>query len=216
MARITDGVNGGFSGKLGNVVFYTMNGGKYVRSLPDQKRKKTPPTPKQAVQRARFTAIQEWLKPIIPLVREGFRHYASRQSGHNAAMSYNLKNSVELIGKYYEVNPETFAFSQGPLPEPYRPRVVQEGDTVRFYWEDIGDSRLADPSDRTMLLLYRGGGSQFNLYGNMRGDLQDSLSIVGAKAGDRYHAYIAFISIKDQQVSNSMYLGMLEVEAIRY
>lgn len=213
MARITDGLDGGLSGKLGNLVFYTMNGGKYVRTLPSQKRKKTPPSPRQALQRARFSAIQSWLRPIVPLIRYGFKDYAKRQSSHNAAMSYNLKNAVELIGGHYEVNPEVFAFSQGPLLPPYLPRVVQEGDLIKFYWEPSGYSSMSDPTDRTMLLLYRNGASEFNIYGNMRDDLQDSLSIKSAKAGDRFHAYMAFISTRDQQVSNSVYLGVLEVQA---
>lgn len=213
MARILDGANGGFSGKLGNLVFYTMNGGKYVRTSPAKKRKKNPPSPKQALQRARFAAIQQWLRPIIPLVREGFKHYAIRQTGHNAAMSYNLKNAVELIGEHYEVNPEAFAFSQGALAQPHLPRAVQEGDKIRFYWEPYGQGWLVDPSDKTMLLLYGNRRFEFKIYGNNRGDLQDNLSIKGAKAGDHFHAYMAFISIKDQQVSNSVYLGVLEVEA---
>lgn len=211
MARQEDGINGGFSGRIGNIVFYTMRGAKYARSMPKVKKTKRPPTPKQAIQRARFHAIQKWLNPIIPLVREGFKYYAARQTGHNAAMSYNLKNAVELIDDSHEVNPENFAFSRGSLHKPYQPEVVQDGENVNFYWKESGDSSTADPSDRTMLLLYGGERTVFNLYGNMRADLHDSLSIKAAKAGDRYHAYIAFISIKDQQVSNSVYVGVITV-----
>ena len=128
-------------------------------------------------------------------------------------MSYNLKSAVELIDDSHAVNPETFAFSLGSLLEPYLPKVVQEGDIVNFYWEKVGDSSTADPSDRTMLLLYGMKDQNLIIYGNMRADLQDSLSIKGSKSGERYHAYIAFISIKNQQVSNSVYIGMLTVKS---
>src|SRR3546814_11134420 len=57
-----------------------------------------------------------WLKPLVPLIRTGFKNYAPQQTGHNAAMSYNLKNSIIKTETGFEVNPETFAFSAGPLP----------------------------------------------------------------------------------------------------
>lgn len=215
MARVTDGINGGLSGKLGEVIFYTMNGGNYMRSLPSKKRKKTPPTPRQALQRERFVAMQEWLRPITPLVREAFRYYAPRQTGHNAAMSYNLKNALVRVDGKFEVNPEVFSFSVGPLPEAYRPSVHQDGAVVRFKWDIEKNALNVNHLDRTMLLLYREGQrySEFLTYGNERWRLSDSLSLEDYKEGDVCHAYIAFISAKNQQVSNSVYVGMLTIEA---
>ncbi len=215
MARITDGINGGLSGKVGDLVFYTMNGGKYVRSLPSRKRKKTPPTPRQALQRARFAAIQEWLRPIKFLVKESFRNYAPRQTGHNAAMSYNLKNSVVPVGEGFEVNAEEFMFSVGPLAEADRPTAIQEGDVVRFHWQYEVVDLTANPRDRTMLLLYRIGRpySEYRTFGKERIDCSDALSIREYVPGDVCHAYIAFISAENLEVSNSVYIGMLEIQA---
>jgi hypothetical protein len=77
--------------------------------------------------------------------------------------------------------------------------------------ETHSDNKL----DRTLLLLYRPGSeiSNFRIYGNERWQLTDSLSINEFAPGDICHGYIAFISAEDQQVSNSMYLGILEVAA---
>src|SRR5690554_6272226 len=134
MARVNDGVNGTVSGKVGNVVYYTSNGGTYVRSLPTKSGRKRLPTLKQATQRGRFAVVQNWLKPILPLIRVGFNEYAPRQTSHNSAMSYNLQHAVIENGDGFEVNPEAFAFSRGLLPEAENASLIQEGDIVRFHW----------------------------------------------------------------------------------
>lgn len=214
MARVIGGVNGTVSGKVGNVIYYSSNGGNYMRSLPNKKRN-IPPTSKQIMQRARFSTVQQWLKPIIPLVRTGFRDYAPRQTGHNSAMSYNLQHAMITDGDGFEVNPEAFSFSIGLLPGVEQTNMVQDGDKVHFHWQMSGNIPSDNQLDRTMLLLYRPGSetSNFLIYGNERWQLTDSLSIKEFKTGDICHGYIAFISTETQQVSNSVYLGVLEVEA---
>lgn len=213
MARVIGGVNGTVSGKVGNVIYYSSNGGDYIRSLPERKRN-LPPTPKQIRQRARFAAVQQWLKPIIPLIRTGFRDYAPRQTPHNSAMSYNLQHALIAEGEGFEVNPEAFAFSIGLLPGVAEARMVQDGDKVHFHWEVDDNISFKNELDRSMLLLYRPGSevSKFLIYGNERIQLTDSLCIRGFNPGDICHGYLAFISAEDQQVSNSVYLGVLEVQ----
>lgn len=214
MARVIGGANGTVSGKIGNIIYYSSNGGDYARSRP-KKRRDIPPTSKQIRQRARFSAIQTWLKPIIPLIRVGFKNYAPRQTAHNSAMSYNLQSAMVADGDGFEVNPEAFAFSIGLLPGVEQVSMVQEGDRVHFHWQDNNEIASENRFDRSLLLLYRLGSdtSTFLIYGNERWQLTDSLSIVNFKQGDICHGYIAFISPEDQQVSNSVYLGVLEVEA---
>lgn len=214
MARVIGGANGTVSGKIGNIIYYSSNGGDYARSLP-RKLRNIPPTSKQVRQRARFAAIQTWLKPIIPLIRVGFRDYAPRQTAHNSAMSYNLQHAMIEDGDGFEVNPEAFSFSSGLLPGVEQASMVQDGDRVYFHWQDNNEIASDNRFDRTLLLLYRPGNdtSTFIIYGNERWQLTDSLSIVNFKQGDICHGYIAFISPEDQQVSNTLYLGVLEVEA---
>ncbi len=213
MARVIGGVNGTVSGKVGNVIYYSSNGGNYVRSLPEKKRN-IPPTSKQIMQRARFSTVQQWLRPIIPLIRTGFRDYAPRQTGHNSAMSYNLQHALIANGDSFEINPEAFAFSIGLLPSVEQTSMVQDGDKVHFHWRMADNTSSDNQLDRTMLLLYRPGSliSNFLIYGNERWELTDFLSIKEFKPGDICHGYLAFISANDQQVSNSVYLGMLEVK----
>lgn len=213
MARVIGGANGTVSGKIGNIIYYSSNGGDYARSLPKKKRNILP-TPKQVMQRARFATIQKWLKPIIPLIRAGFSDYAPRQTAHNSAMSYNLQYALIEDGDGFEINPEVFVFSIGLLPAAERVSMIQEGDKVHFHWQMDNKVESVNRADRTLLLLYRPNSdvSSFRIYGNERWQLTDSLSIKEFKPGDICHGYIAFISVEDQQVSNSVYLGVLEVK----
>jgi hypothetical protein len=216
MARVIDGVNGTVSGKVGNVIYYNSNGGNYVRSLPAKRRRKRPPTLKQASQRERFAVVQNWLKPILPLIRIGFNEYAPRQTSHNSAMSYNLQHALLENEGGFEINPEAFAFSRGLLPEAEQASMVQEGDSIRFYWQSNDEIPSDNKLDRTILLLYRPGSdfANYRIYGNERWQLTDSLTINEFKAGDILYGYLAFISSESQEVSNSVYLGRLEVEKI--
>ena len=214
MARVIDGVNGTVSGKVGNVVYYNSNGGTYVRSLPTKSRRKRTPTAKQAVHRQRFSVVQNWLKPILPLIRVGFNKYAPRQTSHNSAMSYNLQHAVIESGNGFGINHEAFAFSRGLLPAAEQTSMVQEGDSVRFYWQSNDEIPSDHKLDRTILLLYHPGSdySNFRIYGSERWQLTDFLTIKDFKPGDMLYGYLAFISSENQEVSNSVYLGMLKVQ----
>jgi hypothetical protein len=46
-------------------------------------------------QRTKFSIMIEFLKPLTPFLRIGFKNYANRQTAFNAAMSYNVNNAVE-------------------------------------------------------------------------------------------------------------------------
>ncbi|MFC3197965.1 DUF6266 family protein [Parapedobacter deserti] len=214
MGILTDGITGHVRGKVGGVVFYTANGQNIARSLPRATRKKRQPTALQALQRERFRVVQDWLRPLLRLVKVGFGKYAPPRTGHNAAMSYNLTHAV-IYNKEesrYEIDPAAFAFSGGPIPAPLDVSAVQDGSVVRFSWKNPGgrDIRYAT---RTMLLLYRPGASFccYKTYGDGWGE--DTLDIQGYyQPGDTCHAYMAFIDEETGAVSNSVYGGTLVLE----
>lgn len=216
MGKLINGITGEVRGKVGGVVFYTANGQNIARSLPRTPKKKRKPTALQALQRERFSVVQEWLRPVLRLIKQGFGKYAPPQTGHNAAMSYNLTHALaydETAGRY-QVNPTAFAFSGGPLPTPINPQVTQDGQTVRFTW-DTPNHRDIGYTTRTMLLLYKPGLGycRYHTFGAHARRRQDELKVQGAYLpGDTCHAYMAFIDEVTGQVSNSVYAGMLVLE----
>ncbi|TZF84704.1 hypothetical protein FW774_06895 [Pedobacter sp. BS3] len=59
MARITNGILGGFSGKVGSVVGCRWKNIEYTRSLPAKP--SGPPSEKQLAARAKFRFLNNWL-----------------------------------------------------------------------------------------------------------------------------------------------------------
>jgi len=215
MAIITEGVNGPVTGRLGNVVFYQVKGQNRARSLPRVTRRKRKPSPEQAMQRAKFKLMQEWLKPMRGLVRIGFGHYAPPKTGHNVAMSYNMKHAIVENNGQFSVDPEAFCFSAGPLTSPVNPRVSLGEDALHFTWEKPGiDARLGNA--RTLLLAYNtteslayyevcGAGAR-----SCSGEL--SLRFLGYREGTVCHAYMAFMNVETGEVSDSVYAGRIVFE----
>src|SRR5665647_1071313 len=119
MATILNGITGGFSGKVGNIIGGSWHGIDYMRSRATSISQ--PNTEAQLEQRARFGTVGKFLRPLIPFLRIGYKSQAIKMSGYNAAMSYTLENA--LIGAYpvYEIDYSKVLVSQGTLPEVLNP-----------------------------------------------------------------------------------------------
>ena len=70
MAIVKDGILGGFSGKVGNIVGLTLNGVPIMRAAPKASQK--PPTEKQRLQRLKFSLAIEFTKPFLWITERFF------------------------------------------------------------------------------------------------------------------------------------------------
>ena len=212
MGVLLQGINGPVSGKVGNVVFYQVGNQTRARSLPYQPKKKRKPTPRQELQRAKFKLMQDWLRPMKPLLRIGFRQADSPRSGHNAAMSYNINHAVIDNDGVFAVNPEMFKFAQGSLPAPHNPAVRLKGNELHFTWEKP-DTYTGLGLARTVLLICNSVDRYcyWHSYGADAYRLQDMLDLTyfAYETGDVCYAYIAFIHEENGQVSDSVYAGTI-------
>lgn len=218
MGKAINGANGPISGKVGSVVFCKWKGIDYVRSLPRINRNRKP-TQSQAKQRSKFSFMQEMLSPVVPFVRLGFMNYAPNRTGHNSAMSYNLKEAVSEEEGGYTLVYEKFTFSKGILPAPKEAQAVREGDYVRFTWKynPKDEKESVNIRNRTLLLLYLDGEITFatgKQFGSYRHEGYDQIEIPnGVKAGSTFHAYIAFFAEDgSNNSSDSVYAGAIEIQ----
>lgn len=74
MARIANGILGGFSGKVGTVVGSSWNSINYMRSLAASYRDAKSET--QVCQRGKFTQAVRFLKAMPKFIRVGFGNHA--------------------------------------------------------------------------------------------------------------------------------------------
>ena len=93
MGRYTSGINGPVLGKVGSVIGSSRRGVPYLKGPYKKRTKKV--SKKEMANRNKFALAQEWLKPLLPFVRIGFRGYSERSEGFVSAKSLLLKNAFE-------------------------------------------------------------------------------------------------------------------------
>lgn len=216
MGRVINGANGAISGKVGSVVFCKWKSIDYVRGLPRINRNRKA-TEGQAKQRSKFSYMQDILGYIVPLVRLGFMNYAPNRTGHNSAMSHNIKHAVTETDAGLAVLPENFMISGGILPAPREVSMRQDGNEIVFNW--TYDAKNIDRNrgrDRTLLLVTDFKESpSFTNSGGFRDQSEDRLTLFKKKysTGTILHGYLAFFATDgSNNSSDSVYVGSIEIK----
>ena len=219
MAVLRNGVNGGFSGRMGNVVGYQLNGKWIVRSLPNKSKKNKIGSLSQQQVRAKFKKVHAFIKPILPFIRVGFKCFAAENgmSAYNAAVSKNLLFALDQAGVFY---PDRAIISYGELELAGEMVITAKEDGFLLSWEPSHVNGLyntryeAQPSDWVMMLAYNigEGTTFFETSGARRSTGQYLLKIHNSYQSNRYHVWVAFISDNRLQISSSKYMGELLLE----
>lgn len=145
MGRISQGILGGFSGRVGTVVGSNWKTVHYMRALAVSVN--NPRTDKQQHQRTKFGMTVTFLKAINPYIRIGYKDYTRRQSSFNAAMSYIIRNAVKGEGLNLSIDYAKVLVSRGSLMPAFNAKSTVAGNKVTFTWTDnsgMGDARGTD------------------------------------------------------------------------
>ena len=219
MATIRNGILGGLSGKVGNVVGGTWKGISYLRALPSHVTQVN--SPAQLRLRQKMNLVNRFLKTCVPLVRIGFSGYTQKMSAYNAATSFNFHYAV--TGEYPDqaLDFPSLAISQGNLPGGEGVSCEPAGaGKVAFNWADNAGLANANAGDTALLLVYNPAkeSSVYLLQGASRGDGTAEVVVPAAFSGDNVHCYLAFADMARlvggrarEYVSNSIYAGTVTV-----
>lgn len=212
MGTIKKGILGGFSGKVGSVVGGTWNGITYMRSLPSTV--KNPRTEKQLSQRSKFALTVQFLKPIHPYLRVGFKGFAGGQTAFNAAMSYHLSNAISGEYPNYELDFTKALVSCGSLVTAENVQVSLVDGRVTFTWNDNSGIANALADDRAMPLVFNSTRNEavYNRAGDARAVGSTLLNLPAHWIGDEIQLYLGFVSDDGMSVANSVYLGKKTVD----
>lgn len=208
MARFLKGINGAYSGKVGNVVGSNWRNVDYVRSLP--KSSKKPASQDQLAQRARFGLAVSFLSPIKDLLNLGYSDSTlTRSTGYNKALQHLLNNGI--VGDYpdFELNYAAISISRGSL-----------GNLMAVGWQEAAPREISltwDPQtnrfnafgdDSVILLLYNIDKMFFSiLESSTRSDGNLNMELPDVYAGDRIVGWV-FTGHRDGvKTSSSYYLG---------
>lgn len=154
MGKINQGILGGVSGQVGNVIGGTWKGIDYLRIKPSSVA--NPKTPDQVDQRTKFVTVLGFLQPITEFLRTGFKKYASGMTQFNSAMSYNLNNAVTGTYPNYSIDYPNALVSRGNLAGGENGAAASTNPAeVDVSWDDNSGSGGAQATDKALIVMYQ-------------------------------------------------------------
>ncbi|HTO34607.1 MAG TPA: DUF6266 family protein [Flavobacterium sp.] len=212
MGKINQGILGGFSGKVGNVIGGNWKGIDYMRVKPASVH--NPRTEGQMDQRTRFAQVLQFLQPMKDFIKVGYKNYAIKMTQFNSAMSYILKNAVTGSFPNYTIDYANALISRGSLAGALNGSATSStAGTIEFTWYDNSNEGNAQATDKALILAYNKtkGEAVFVTDGALRTAGTQTLTVPDDFSGDAVECFIAFISADGLSVSNSKYVGSITV-----
>ena len=212
MGKISQGILGGFSGKVGNVIGASWKGIDYMRIKPSSVA--NPRTPGQLDQRSKFATVLRFLQPMTDFLRVGFRLYAIKMTQFNNAMSYNLNNAVTGLYPNYMIDYANALVSRGNLTGAFNAAASSPAaGSVEITWNDNSGSGSALATDRALIVLLNTQRQEamFTTQGPDRSVGSETISVPAEYSGEDVEAFLGFISEDGTRVANSVYLGSVTV-----
>lgn len=207
MAKIKDGMFGGFSGKIGNLIGMRYADGTFgIRSVPSVIN--NPQTPAQQTIRIGFGLCAGLFKVVSPFVEQGLKHV----SGKKPRGAFISKNSRFALGGDYpdlHLDYRYLQVANGQLMPADQAAVEWNGQgNLEFFWSDNSGEGGANATDQVMLLVINPAkkDSRYVLKGSSRADGHQVVEIPSEYEGDELHAYIAFTAKNGKMVSDSVYV----------
>lgn len=210
--KVKDLQQGLISGKIGNLVYYVMNGKQYVRqaAIPGKKRKSElagiHPKHKQIM--ARFSIVQSYYAFFKRYISEMIWKTAGQVEHARAANLFHRINSHCFSGEGKLVDFATFRFSYGELQLPRNITIEKDGEIFKVSWEDEREGTLAAADDRLCVgVIYedRPGAPQLaQEVTGRRGDMKGTFRLNGTSGGTA-HIYCFFGREDETAYSESFY-----------
>jgi hypothetical protein len=218
MATLKNGILGGVSGKIGNVVGSNWNGIDYLKTLPSHYTDAK--TEIQVSNRSKFLSVIRFLQPITEFIRVGYKSLALKKTAFNAATSYHYHNAIS--GEYPDIVIDftKVIVSRGNLTGAYNAAAQSAtAAEMQVSWADNSTDGSAKADDVAMVVVYHPvlGDAYFTLNAGSRSDLSADLQLPQSFSGGEVHVYLGFMSLDAlgsqaaKSISNSVYVGAVTV-----
>ena len=208
MAKCSIGPYGHPSGKIGNLVFYTLNGQAVCRLIG----KAGKPSLNQLDNRQRMSITMEFLKPMREFINSSFKLEAEGtvKNPHNLATSYNKKHA--LIGQYPDIKVDysKVILSKGSL-EMAKDFKLTKGDAgVNLSWDNVAEVN-GRYDDVMMVMISNPDKKHASSYLNAarRADGSCFVPVPHWLMETQMEVYVCFKSADGKSISDSAYIGNL-------
>jgi len=207
MAKYSNGINGAFSGGIGPVIGTSRNGVPYMKSKGNPRTAAA--TPAEQANRNKFKNAHAWIKPLLPVLRVGFKGYTETSYGFLAAKSYMLLHAMEDG----QVIPERVKISHGDLPIAQDIAVhLTDDQKLHFSWSPV-HAQHSNPKDQLMVLAYQPETATaiYEIHGAFRDTGMQVLDLINDFADQVIHVFAAFVAADRSRQSDSIYFGPIRV-----
>lgn len=213
MGQIFQGILGGFSGKVGTVIGYVRNGVAFMRGMATGHTDAN--TSAQQIQRAKFSLVVRFLRPLTALLRIGFKEAGSRLTGYNSAMAYTMENAVTGISPDFAIDYAKVLVCRGNLPGALNPEVTSAvAGQVDFTWENNDWDAGADADDKVVLVVYNPAKQKaISVIGDAtRATGNQSVEVPELFSADNVQCYIGFTNANQSEFSNGEFVDAVVVQ----
>ncbi len=124
MAKLPNGILGGFIGTLGPAVGTQWKGKQVIRSRPPRKRPRS--SEDQLKQQAKVRLLTPFISPLTPFLNSTYHSVTVQTSCFNKAMSYNLRNAISGEFPAFKINYALVAMGVGNLLNVEKPMMSSE------------------------------------------------------------------------------------------
>jgi hypothetical protein len=212
MGKYKNGINGQFSGKVGNVVGVTRRGVDYMRSVPELRVDK--PSEKQIRQRNIMAMISSWLKPIKFIIAVGFKVFTGSKTPINQVFSLIFKEALIINGNEISIDYKHVVLSKGELLVSFVSEILALIDSIlQIKWQNFNASIYNKADDKATFVVYNPAKEKFVSFVGVadREAEQADLKLPAEFTGDTVHCWMQYVDAIGDKVSTSTYLGEVVV-----
>lgn len=212
MARIKDGILGGFTGKIGNLVGYKHRGIDVVQTLPViPKSRKTP----EAIQaeRDRMKLVSHFVRSLKPVLAISIRPARTDMTHQNFVVKQITKQALTGEHPNLAIDYCKVQLSHGFLPTVNKAEVVHNGDHFLFTWISNALPGTTRSRDSALVVAYNPENNRTNflLTESIRHEGSAQLSFKSMPPGE-YQTWLVFVSENGKEASPTVYCGKVVVK----
>ncbi len=212
MATFKEGINGPFKGKVGSVIGSSWRKIHYMKGMRKVKRNKPKPSEKQAVQHRKFTLLNRFFMPIVPVLDIGFHSLTSRATAKNAAFSYNYDHAFVEDGDQVTLNYPALKFSHGSLYTAGAEKASLIGEGVKVIWNPKTYGVGGAMDDVGHAIAYNVSLNLFLCETALRHEGEVFIPFEEQIRREEMHVWLFFADGRGKQVSRTEYLPLTEAE----
>lgn len=149
----------------------------------------------------------DFLKPLLPFIRIGYKNYAQGRNAYNVATSYLLKRCIaETVDGDVFIDVQRVMLSIGFLDGMEQNVVARDGDKLNFTWLDNSGKGNAEVDDKVLIAVYNTikKRSVYQMNVAKRADGVASIKLPEDWNDDVLMTFVSLCTADESEVSNSI------------